>query len=118
MRHPSIKGILAALAFVCVAVSFVSSLGIWIYFFDHEGGEPGAQTIFGSIPLLPGIALLAVAAAVGSYRSIRVFIVVASLTAILICGAVVTTLLSRAENAEQSKTQLVKMGQAESFKAN
>lgn len=116
MRHPGVRWALASLAVVCTLVSAVSILGIWIYFFDNEGGEPGAATIFGSIPfwpLVPLVPLVAIAAAVVSYRRLWFFLIVAGLTLALLAGAVVTTMLTRAANAE--KRQMLIMHESRGY---
>lgn len=80
-------------------------LVIWISYFDNDGGEPGATTIFGSIPLWPWFGLLIVAGGItcGFFR--RVLLAVLVLTLLLFAWAFTVVMMSRAENRRQWEQQ-------------
>ena len=65
--------ILVSVALHFGLANILFSLGIWISYFDNDGGEPGATTIFASITLWPLFGLLIVAVGIACGFSRRVF---------------------------------------------
>ena len=82
---------------VLAVISFLSSVGLWIHFFDSGGGEPGSATIFSLIPFLPVVVVLMAILIWACGRSRRTTQWVAVVTGILFVGVLASTVVSRVQ---------------------
>ncbi|MEM9916105.1 MAG: hypothetical protein AAF911_14210 [Planctomycetota bacterium] len=77
----------------------LASLIIWIGYFDSDGGEPGASTIFGSLMLWPIFLAFVVGGGALSGLSRRFFYLLGLITITLVIWAAIMVTLMRRENA-------------------
>jgi len=80
-------------------IAITSSLLIWIFFFDNDGGEPGATTIFNVLLIWPFFLIFVVIAATLCAIHPRSTLWFTALTTALFISAWITILISRAQNA-------------------
>lgn len=89
------------MVFLCI----LFSLGIWISYYDNDGGEPGSETIFGSIPYWPLFGFLILVGMLACSVSRRLFAALLVLTLALFIWSFTLTQINRAENRRQWKEQ-------------
>lgn len=92
----------SVMTFLCI----LFSLAIWISYFDNDGGEPGATTIFGSIPMWPLFGLSIIAVGIACAFSRWTFGVVFAVTLSLFIWSFVLIKDARAENQKKQEQRL------------
>jgi hypothetical protein len=91
---------LALIGALSVFTVFASSIILRIAFLDYDGGEPGSETIFGSIILWPVVFVAMVAVAIGSAKRPCIAGIAAGVACIVMMGAWVMLRVSPARNRE------------------
>ena len=91
---------LALIGALSVFTVFASSIIVRIAFFDYDGGEPGSETIFGSIILWPVVLIAMVAVAIGLAKRPCIAGIAAGVACIVVMGAWVMLQISPARNRE------------------
>lgn len=80
------KAALALIGAVSVVAIIASAILIWIAFFDYDGGEPGSETIFGSIVLWPAFLITIVVVSIGSAKRPCIAGIAAGVALIFVTG--------------------------------
>lgn len=101
-RLPKIlfRAVLALVGALSVFTIFASSIIVRIAYFDYDGGEPGSETIFGSIILWPVVLIAMVAVAFSSAKRSYIAGIAAGVACIVVIGAWATLRISPARNRE------------------
>jgi hypothetical protein len=94
------SAVLALVGALSVFTIFASSIIVRIAYFDYDGGEPGSETIYGSIILWPVVLIAMVAVAIGSAKRPWIAGIAGGVACIFVMGAWVMLRFSPARNRE------------------